>query len=281
MFILGLILALACYYFTYCLSFYLILARKIAFGQAFKLALFAAAINKLIFSGSGFLASGYLARNKNLSFGQVFPAFIFLEIITNSIWLGAGIYFGSALALGMPLVLIALLIIVVLVIWRKKSKFSPYLKDFKTQAKTLKTSLLWAMPTIILNVLFYLAYYYFLFRIFSLEVTFISLLRIVSIAFCAGYLSFAPSGIGFKEAGMVGILMTTGVDFWSATSIALWDRAIITLASLILGSITGGDILWQEIKRLRTKDSNTKFETLNPKQTQNEENTKSKSNNRS
>jgi uncharacterized protein (TIRG00374 family) len=46
-----------------------------------------------------------------------------------------------------------------------------------------------------------------------------------------------PAGIGFVEAGIVGVLALYGVDAQSATAVALTDRAISILSVLVLGGL--------------------------------------------
>ena len=97
--------------------FYFIVGGAVKLKDAFKLTGIATSVNKIIFSGSGYLLSSYLSQEKRLSFSRSISAFFMLEFLSVSLWLVLGLYFGAKLAIRIPWVILAAAIIVFITVW--------------------------------------------------------------------------------------------------------------------------------------------------------------------
>ena len=234
---------------TSAINFYLLVHRKINLKEAFKLICVAAALNKLLFTGSGYLASSYFSRNKNLPFYKALSAFFLLEFLAVSLWLTLGVYFGAKIAIRMPLILVVVLIIFGIMVWLKKDKFIPSIKNILKYFKEMGARVFMVIPFVIINVVLFIIYYFFLFRLFNFHTEMLNIIKIVSVSFTIGYLSFAPTGLGFKDTGLVLLLMENGLSLNVALSIAIIDRVIITVFWGILGAVVGYDLIREEIKK--------------------------------
>jgi len=241
-------------------NFYLFVGRQVSIKESFKLVTSALALNKLLFTGSGYLVSSFFSRSKNLPFYKTLTVFAFLEFMGNSLWLILGIYFGAKLAIRVPLALIIILIIFGITFLFKRHKFILFFKNILQYFKEVGARIFLILPFTITNVFLVVLYYFFLFRFFSFHTGIPSILKIVSVSFTIGYLSPAPSGIGFKDTGLVLLLVREGIDLPGALSIAIWDRLITTFFWISLGGVVGFNLIKEVMKekfkiKLKSKES--------------------------
>ena len=230
--------------------FYIFVYPELKIKESFKLIITAAALNKLLFTGSGYLTSSYLSRNKDLSFYKALSAFLLLEALGVSLWIGMGVYFGVKLVIKVPsIIILVLAFLLLLMLWLQRQKFIKAAKNILMTFKNMGKRVPLIIPLIILNMVLSIAYYFLLFRIFNFHPGFLSIIKIISISFTVGYLSPAPAGLGFKDTGMVLLLVNSGLKLNTAISLAILDRVIVTVFWAILGSIFSYDLIKEEIKR--------------------------------
>ncbi len=229
--------------------FYLLVYPGLNIKEAFKLVIVAVALNKLFFSGSGYFASSYFFRNKNLSFYKALAAFLLLEALGVLLWTGVGVYFGVELAIKIPLVFILFLALFLLIIWFQRQKFVKAARSILGTFRSMSWRILLVIPLIILNMILFAGYYFFLFRIFNFHPGTLSIIKIISVSFTIGYLSPAPAGLGFKDTGLVLLLVNSGVALSAAISLAVFDRVFVTVFWGISGSVFGYDLIREEVKR--------------------------------
>ncbi|RLG12065.1 hypothetical protein DRN69_07070, partial [Candidatus Pacearchaeota archaeon] len=230
--------------------FYIFVYPELKIKDSFKLIVTAAALNKLLFTGSGYLTSSYLSRNKDLSFYKALSAFLLLEALGVSLWIGMGVYFGVKLVIKVPsIIILVLAFLLLLMLWLQRQKFIKAAKNILMTFKNMGKRVPLIIPLIILNMVLSIAYYFLLFRIFNFHPGFLSIIKIISISFTVGYLSPAPAGLGFKDTGMVLLLVNSGLKLNTAISLAILDRVIVTVFWAILGSIFSYDLIKEEIKR--------------------------------
>jgi uncharacterized protein (TIRG00374 family) len=234
------------------LSFYLLVNRNLSFKQALQWTLVAAVINKLFFTGTGYLALSYFSGTKELKFSRILAAFFALEFFSLIGWLAGGIYFGAKIAFNMPLLFLIVLVVSAITFWIKKEKIKKFLKEMTGYLKELKPFVFLALFFGICSVCLGTIYYFFLFGIFGFKPGLLNIYKIVSVAFTAGYLSPAPAGLGFKDAGMVALLVQQGLALNLAIAVALWDRVISTVFWLVAGMLFGANMI-KEFLRRRTK----------------------------
>ncbi|GEM_PF-1783597 len=235
--------------FLTALNFYILAGRKVAFSEALRLTAVASALNKIFFTATGYLAASAIAKNKNLEFRRAMAVFLVLEATSLLPWLLLGVYFGAKIALRWPLIFISLLAIFCAVAWAKKDKLGKVFGDIlESFAATCKRFFL-IIPFVAVNMVLLALYYFFIFRLFNFTPGFSSVVKIVAVTFTIGYLSPAPAGLGFKEAGMVFLLARYGVPSGAAIYIAIADRIIMTLLVGIGGSIFGFDLIKEEFKK--------------------------------
>lgn len=231
------------------INFYLLVDKKIPLKEVFRLTSVATALNRVLFTGSGYLTSSYFCRNKNLSPAKALSAFFLLEFFPISLWLILGVYFGGKLAIKVPLVFIGILSILVIVNWRKKNRCILLVKNILEHFREMRKGFFLIIPFVIFNIALLITYYFFLFKLFSFHPDILSAIKIISLSFTLGYLSPAPGGLGFKEAGMVFLLMENGLTVSSAMLLAILDRVLITAFWVILASLLGFDLIKNEIKK--------------------------------
>jgi len=240
--------------------FYIFVYPELKIKDSFKLIITAAALNKLLFTGSGYLTSSYFSRSKDLSFYKALSAFLLLEALGVFLWIGMGIYFGVKLVIKMPSIIIlilAFLLLLLVMIWSQRQKFTKAARNILITFKNMGKRVPLIMPLIILNMVLSIVYYFSLFRIFNFHPELLSIIKIISISFTVGYLSLAPAGLGFKDTGMVLLLVNSGLKLNTAISLAILDRVIVTVFWAILGSIFGYDLIKEEIrKRFKKKFTN-------------------------
>ena len=229
--------------------FRVLIGKDVGFRDCFKLTAVAAAINKFFFTGSGYLAAGYFSKHKNLSFHRAIAAFLLSEFLMVLPWIVLGVFFGVRLAVKIPFVVIAALVILAAVTWFKKDKFIRLARDISQSFKEMKNRIIFVIPFMFLHMGFFTAYYFFLFRYFSFNLTFLEIIKIIAVSYTMGYLSPAPAGVGFKETGLVLLLLDSGFALDTVLLLTILDRVIITSFWAILGCLMGFDLIKQEFKR--------------------------------
>ena len=178
--------------------FHIFVYPELKIKDSFKLIVTATALNKLLFTGSGYLTSSYFSRSKDLSFYKALSAFLLLEALGVFLWIGMGIYFGVKLVIKMPSIIIlilAFLLLLLVMIWSQRQKFTKAARNILITFKNMGKRVPLIMPLIILNMMLFIAYYFFLFRIFNFHPKFLTIIKIISISFTVGYLSPAPAGL--------------------------------------------------------------------------------------
>lgn len=230
-------------------GFYALLGRKTAFIEAMRLSFLASAINRLFFTGTGYLSTGYLSRNVDLEFPDVFAAFVVWELCAVIFWLSAGIYFGVKVLAGMPVILGAVLLLFGIFIWLKRRTIFRFIESFKRSFMNLTGDFFYIIVLMTISAAAMFFYYYSVFSLFNFHPDFFSTLKIISISFAAGYLSPAPAGLGFRETGMVVLLVKQGMLWPTAMKLAVFDRIISTIFILFLGSVFGFDLIKAELKK--------------------------------
>lgn len=231
------------------INFYFLTGKKISLKESFSLVTTASALNKLLFTGSGYLASSYFSRNKSLPFHKALSAFLLLEALGVSLWLGLGIYFGAKLVLKVPHIFVIILVLFLPIIWFQRQRFTKQAKNIFVAFKDMGRRVPLIAPFIVLNMILSVCYYFFLFKFFNFYPQVLTIIKIISVSFSVGYLSPAPAGLGFKDAGLVFLLEKEGLPLSVAFSIAIWDRIITTGFWAILGSFSGFDLIKEEIKK--------------------------------
>ncbi|MFH1772018.1 MAG: lysylphosphatidylglycerol synthase domain-containing protein [Candidatus Omnitrophota bacterium] len=228
------------------LSFYILSQRKIVFKDAFKVTCIATALNKFLFTGTGYLASSYIWRNKEISPYKAMGNFLIIEVLNVSIWLILGLYFGLRLTARFPWVVVIFTVFFLTAVWLKRKALSIRMKPaFESFIKT-GIRVLYILPLAALNTACFVAYYFFLFKIFNYYPSIADIVKIIAVSFTVGYLSPAPAGIGFKETGLVAILLEGGLLLKTAAAIALADRVIVTLFWGVLGLCAGFDTIKEQ-----------------------------------
>ncbi|MBU2541586.1 MAG: flippase-like domain-containing protein [Candidatus Omnitrophica bacterium] len=231
------------------LNFYILLGKEIKLGESFKLTCLARALNKCLFTGAGYIVSSYFSRHKKLAFPNALSAFIILEFLSVSLWLLLGAYFGAGFIRRVPLAFVIILILLLIIVARRKHKLALSIREALRYFKEKLKSVFCILPFVILNMALVVLYYYLLFEFFNFHPHFLDILKIISMSFVLGYLSPAPAGLGFKDTGLVLLLMENGLSLNVALSLAILDRILITGFSLLLGVFTGSDLIKEEIRR--------------------------------
>lgn len=231
------------------INFYLLVNREMGLKEAFKLTCAAVALNKFLFTGSGYLACSYFFRNKSLTFPQALSAFFLLEFLPISLWLILGIYFGAKLSREVSWVFALALIILMALSYKRKAKLILLMKDVLGQLSEMKKRLVWVFPLIVFNMGTIITYYFLLFRLFDFYPSIANIIKIISVSFSLGYLSPAPGGLGFKETGLVLLLMKNGLGISASLFLTVLDRALITIFWGALGMVTGFNLIKEEIRK--------------------------------
>lgn len=227
--------------------FYFLLYPRLNIKETFKLIVVASALNRLFFTGSGYLTSSYLSRNKNLPFSCALSAFLLLEFLGTGLWVVLGVYFGVKLAIKTPGLFVLIMAFLLLIGIFQRKKFIKFTKTIFEGFKNMGRRIPLVIPFIILNTILFVSYYFFLFQLFNFHPPFLTIIKIISVSFTIGYLSFAPSGLGFKDAGFITLLMKAGLTFKSALGIAIFDRIFVAVFWAILGSIFGYGLIKEEL----------------------------------
>jgi len=240
------------------LIFYILIQKKIKFLIACKLVSVAFALNRLLFTASGFIVSSYLfPKKKDSSFSETLGAFFVMELLGILPWLSLGVYFGVSLSLKIPWVFWIFLFFLLLFLTFRYRYLRDNFSKIKRYFVELSKNAFKVIPLIIFNQFLYVFYYYFLFSLFGFFPHFMQIIKIISLSFSLGYLSPAPAGLGFKDTGMVLLLVNSGLKLNTAISLAILDRVTVTVFWAILGSIFSYDLIKEEIrKRFKGKFTN-------------------------
>jgi uncharacterized protein (TIRG00374 family) len=231
---------------------YLLLFREISFKLAHKLTCVAMVLNKLLFSGTGYLASSYFFQAKQFKFSKALSAFIVLEFFVSLPWVILGFYFGGKMSAQSPGVLAIIFLAAATAFLFKKNKIKKILQDSRSHFTAAAKKIVFFVPLITGQMIIFVVYYLVFFKLFGYSFNFISIIRFIAISFTVGYLSPAPAGIGFKEAGMIYLLKENGLDFSQAALLAVSDRIITTIFWLAIGLVTGFDIIQETLlKKLK------------------------------
>lgn len=254
--IIFIILAFAVAVFLNAVNFYLLYGGGMKLREAVRLTTVAAALNKLFFTGSGYVAASLVSRNKNLEFHRTIAAFLVLEAASILPWLALGVCFGAAIAFRRPVIFIAVAALFFAAAWKKRDKLAKAFKDILESFAATCKRLFFIVPFVPANMLLLALYYLFIFRLFDFTPGLLEVVKITAVTFTIGYLSPAPAGLGFKEAGMVLLLTRYGLPPGTATAIALADRFIMTVLVGICGGIFGFDLLREELRKKLKKERN-------------------------
>lgn len=234
--------------FLNCVIFWFFLGKQIKLLDAIKVSCAAIALNRLFFVGSGYAAMSYKLKRDDLPLHKSISSFLAVELFLVSPWLISGLYFGSKFALKIPPFFSVLLAALLILLFYKKKKAMGALKDAWLHFKSIRMNIFVILPIVLINFFSGILYYFFLLKAFGFTFSLTEILKVATVAFNIGYLSPAPSGLGFKESGLVFLLMQKDLSLKSSLSIALTDRALVTALYLILGFLFGSGIIQKEIK---------------------------------
>lgn len=239
--------------------FWILLNKDIKLWQAIKLICISGALNKILLTGSGYAAASWKLKSDDFPVYKSLSSFGVLELFSVMPWLILGLFWGAEIAIRIPLFLIVLFVLVLgFAIYKRKSMLD-FLKNALSYLKKIRSNILMVIPLVLINIMIGIIYYFFLFRAFGFNCDFLNILKIVSVAFTIGYLSPSPAGLGFKEGGMVFLLMQQNLSFSSACYIAIADRIIMTGFYIILGFLFGAGIIRDEVRKklwLQKKERN-------------------------
>jgi uncharacterized protein (TIRG00374 family) len=170
-----------------------------------------------------------------------------MEVCSISLWLPLGIYFGAQLLMRTTFIFPIILIVLLVSVLVRRNKVSSSIKSALSSFRNIGKSIFLVVVFIALTIVFYLLYYFFLFKLFNFQIDSLSIVKIVALSFTLGYLSPSPSGLGFKETGLVLLLIEKGIPGNYALSFVIVDRIIITFFWGVLGFLVGYDVIKTEI----------------------------------
>lgn len=245
----GIILALTGITLLQGLNFYLLVNRRITFTEAFRLVSVAAAFNRVLLAGTGYVAGSLFSRNKQLPFYKALGAFLISELLFVGVWLTLGLFCGVQLAQKMPWLFLVLLLLAVGLLIIKRDKIVAAKKDLLGYLSEVKQVIPAVLLFNILNAGLFVFYYYLLFSIFDFHPGYLTVLKIVSITITVSYFSPLPSGLGIKEGALSLLLMEGGQPLGMSLAIALADRIILTSFWFALGALLGFDLIKDELAR--------------------------------
>ncbi len=248
------ILVLAAHIFISSVIFWILLNKKIKLWKAVKLVCTATSLNRLFLTGSGYAAMSYKLKRDDLSFYKSVPAFIMLELFSISPCLILGVYFGSKIAIKLPFLLIMLLAVILILAMYKKRKAGDFIKEVWAYFKGIRFNIPIIIPLVLISLILWVIYYFLLLKIFGFVLPVIDSLKIATVSVTIGYLSPAPAGLGFKEGGLIFLLMQKGLSFKDSLAVALLDRAILTGFYLGLGFLFGAEMIVSGIKKRFSRD---------------------------
>lgn len=228
--------------------FWILVGHRVKPGEAFKITVVATAMNKLLLTGTGYAAMSFKAKRISLAATDLILSFIFLELFSVAPYLLTGLYFGARMTAKIPIVLIGSMLIIFLVAVYKIKKAQDFLKGAVNYLGGICPTLPLIISGAVINFILGIAYYFFLFKFYGVRLPVIEILKIISITFATGYLSPAPSGLGFKDGMLTFLLTQHNIVLSTAALIAVTDRLIGTFLYAFLGFIFGGDIILQKIR---------------------------------
>jgi len=223
--------------------FWRLLNKGVEFFRAVKIICIAGAMNKLLLTGSGYAAMSWKLKSDDFPVSRSISAFAIFELFSVSPWLISGFYFGAEASVRMPSFLLFIMGLVFILAIYKIRKTKNFLKDALSYFKDSTRNIPLIIPLVLINVILLVIYYQFLFRGFGVNLPLIEIFKIIAIAFTVGYLSPAPSGLGFKEGSLVFLLMQRNLSLKSSLSIAITDRLITTILYAILGFSLGAKMI--------------------------------------
>lgn len=243
------VLTLAIGFFISPLVLWVILNRKITLWQTIKLTYIINGLNKLLLTGSGYLAMSWKLKGESFPISLSLSSFVIFELFSILPWLISGFYFGAKITVETPGFFIAILILIlVFSICRGKTLLNLF-KNALAYLKEMKINFLIIIPLLITNVALGIIYYFFLFNLFGFNLKFQDILRIVSVSFTLGYLSIFPAGLGVKEGSLIYLLAGEGIPLSSSAGIAITDRILMTSFYAFFGFLFGAKIIKEEIGR--------------------------------
>ena len=231
------------------LIFYILIQKKIKFFTACKLVSIAFALNRLLFTASGFIASSYLfQKKKNLNFSETLGAFFVMELLGVLLWLSLGVYFGVSLSLEIPWIFWIFLFFLLLFLTFRYRYLRDNFSKIKRYFVELSKNAFKVIPLVILNQFLYVFYYYSLFSLFGFFPHFMQIIKIISLSFSLGYLSPAPTGLGLKDASLVFLLVKEGVPLNSSILCTFLDRVLVTGFWTLMGALLGFNIIKKAVE---------------------------------
>jgi uncharacterized membrane protein YbhN (UPF0104 family) len=150
-----------------------------------------------------------------------------------------GVYFGAGVALNLPWIIAPLAGLLFWFYWNKRQKIKEFSVDlfqgFRGAGKNMAVILLLTSAGCCL----FFVYYYFIFIFFKFLPGWLKILKIISLSFSAGYLSPAPAGLGFKDAGLVLLLSNSGMGLSPSIWFAAVDRILTMFILAVLACLFG------------------------------------------
>ncbi len=102
--------------------FWLLLGKRMPFLSAIRVTCAAQALNKLLFTGSGYASMAWKLHKEGMPAHKALSAFVALEACSVLPWLALGLYFGAKISGRAPLFLVfLLLLILVFAAYKRKS----------------------------------------------------------------------------------------------------------------------------------------------------------------
>ncbi len=229
--------------------FFIVIEKRLPFKEVFKLTSTAIALNRLFFTGSGYLAGSYFQRSDEASFRRILSTFFVMEFMVISPWLVMGLYFSTKLAASLLWVVLVILVAFVIALWLKRNKLKEIASTLTEYAMRRWPTMFILFPLVIVYFVLVVFYYRLLFGMFDFYPSMYELVKIVSISFTAGYLSFTPGGMGFRDAGFVLLLKAAGLTIGDAFVVTFTDRMIMMFFWTTMGLFCGYPILRDEVRR--------------------------------
>ncbi|MFA6217882.1 MAG: lysylphosphatidylglycerol synthase domain-containing protein [Candidatus Omnitrophota bacterium] len=228
--------------------FWILLNREISFGKAVQRVTVAAALNKMLLTGSGYAAVSASLKNDSIPFYKSLASFAVLELFSVLPWIAAGFYFGAKQIAHIPFLLIVFFALVFFFVVSKKKRLVDFIKNAAGYFQETRRNILAVVPFVLLNGIAGLCYYSLFFKMFGLRIPWLEVFKLIAISFTLGYLSPVPAGLGVKESGMTFLLMQQGVSLKQAVSLAVCDRLLVTVFYGASGFLCGWGLLHGAIK---------------------------------
>lgn len=227
--------------------FWNLLNKKISLWESIKLVSIATSLNRLILTGSGYAAMSYKLKRDHLPLHKSVSSFIALELFLMFPWLVLGVYFGFNIAVKVPVFFAAFLALALIFAIYKRHKAASFAKEAWLHLREAKLNIFAISPLVLAHLFLGVVYYYCLLEAFGFTLSLTDILKIATVSVAIGYFSPSPGGLGFKESGLVFLLMQKGLSLKSSISVAVTDRVLVTGFYLIFGLIFGGKLILKEI----------------------------------